>query len=91
MAIDQPNARQAEERLAKILASVLYVEPEEIDRRQTLQALGLDSILAVEFITEVRKEFDREIKLDVLYQHPSIGALAEHLTRENGEWASDRQ
>jgi acyl carrier protein len=81
----QSDLHQAEDRIVKILASILYMELDEIDRDKTLFDLGLDSILAVEFVTEVRKEFVRDVKLDLLYQYPRIGLLAAYLIGESGE------
>jgi acyl carrier protein len=43
--------------------------------------LGVDSILAVEFVTALRAKFDGALSLDTLYDHPGVAKLAEHLDR----------
>lgn len=45
----ESETSQAEDAVVGVLAKILYLEPEAIDRDQTFSDLGLDSILAVEF------------------------------------------
>lgn len=70
-----------EDEIVAVLCSVLLLEPEQIDRSLTFVDLGVDSILAVEFVTELRTRFDGVISLDTLYDHPGVTKLADHLDR----------
>jgi acyl transferase domain-containing protein/acyl carrier protein len=61
------------------LAEVLYTSVDEIDDDETFNALGLDSILGVEFVAFVNRTYGLDEKAGVLYDHPSLGRLAAHV------------
>ena len=70
-----------EDEIVAVLSSVLLLEPEQIDRSLPFVDIGVDSILAVEFVTALRERFEGEISLDTLYDHPGVTKLAAHLDR----------
>ncbi|GAA3755612.1 beta-ketoacyl synthase N-terminal-like domain-containing protein [Salinactinospora qingdaonensis] len=74
-----PLPPHLERELSELLASVLYLAPEELDPRLTFQDLGVDSILGVEFVSLVNERFGVSIKATVLYDHPTPSALAGHV------------
>jgi len=61
------------------LAEVLYTSVDEIDDDETFNALGLDSILGVEFVAFVNRTYGLDEKAGVLYDHPSLGRLATYV------------
>ncbi|MBM7809851.1 acyl carrier protein [Saccharothrix algeriensis] len=77
----RPTGAGTQDEIVAVLASVLLLEPEQVDRSLPFVDIGLDSILAVEFVTALRAGFSGDISLDTLYAHPSVTELAEHLDR----------
>ncbi len=69
----------AEEGLARIWEEVLQVGP--IGVNDNFFSLGGHSLLAVRLMARIRKEFGRELPLNVLFEHPTIGELADLLRR----------
>jgi acyl carrier protein len=55
------NKEKIQKRLIKSLAEALYLEPSEIDADQSFIDLGLDSIVGVEWIKTVNKDFGLEL------------------------------
>lgn len=53
--------------------------PEAIDPDATFDRLGIDSLALLGVIGDLAGELDIEIETSVLFDHPSIRALAEHL------------
>jgi acyl transferase domain-containing protein/acyl carrier protein len=77
-----PTAHQeaaVTEEIGSLLAGVLYLEPGELDRELTFQALGIDSILGVEFVAAVNAAYPVEVKATALYDHPTPVAFAQHV------------
>lgn len=70
--------------LVGILAAVLRLKAERIDVTQTFQALGLDSLLTVKFVTTVNARYGTAVKPDALFDHPTLLELARHVARERG-------
>ena len=64
-----------EEQLATQLA-----EPD--DERSFLE-LGVDSVIATELIEFIRRELDPELSVSVLFDFPSVGQLARHLSKQD--------
>ncbi|MFB8246297.1 acyl carrier protein [Streptomyces sp. NPDC055952] len=70
--------------LVAMLAAVLRLKDERIDVAQTFQALGLDSLLTVEFVATVNARYGTAVKPDALFDHPTLLELARHVARERG-------
>jgi acyl transferase domain-containing protein/acyl carrier protein len=80
--VAQPKADTTAEIRATLraqLAEVLYTSVDEIDDDETFNALGLDSILGVEFVAFVNRTYGLDEKAGVLYDHPSLARLATHV------------
>jgi NADPH:quinone reductase-like Zn-dependent oxidoreductase len=52
-----------------------------IDERLPLLRLGMDSLMAVEFRNILAAAFERPLSATLLFDHPTIGALADFLNR----------
>ncbi|MGW4377902.1 acyl carrier protein [Streptomyces albidoflavus] len=65
-----------------VLADVLLLRPEKIDPRQSFRSLGLDSLLAVEFLAGVNARYGTRIRTTALPHHPTPLSFARHVARE---------
>ncbi len=65
--------------LREELARTLYCDPAEIDDDTSFNALGLDSILGVEFVTFVNDRYALDEPAGALYDHPTLAAFARHV------------
>lgn len=64
------------------LAATLFMEPQELGDDTSFLEVGVDSIIAVQWIKAVNAEFATSAKATVLYDHSTIEALATHLRAE---------
>ncbi|WP_191889189.1 acyl carrier protein, partial [Streptomyces mutabilis] len=77
--------RVSEELLAALqvsLARELFVEVDEVDVDRGFTELGLDSIVGVEWIGAVNKEFGTSVSTTKIYQYPNLRVFAEFLAGE---------
>ncbi|MFO0723577.1 MAG: non-ribosomal peptide synthase/polyketide synthase [Myxococcota bacterium] len=51
-------------------------------------ALGGHSLLAAQLMSRVRKSFEVDLPLSAIFEHPTLGALAQEITRKQGSAAS---
>ncbi|MFI0241468.1 phosphopantetheine-binding protein [Streptomyces sp. NPDC016845] len=65
--------------LRRQLAGLLHHKPEEIDTERAFAELGLDSVLATEFIAGLNHTYGLAEPASVLHDHRSLAALAAHL------------
>ncbi|MGN9796089.1 acyl carrier protein [Streptomyces sp. OZ13] len=70
--------------LVTMLAGVLHLKPEKIDPEQTFRAIGLDSLLVVEFVATLNARYGTAVKAAALFDHPTPLAFARHVARELG-------
>ncbi len=61
---------------------VLGVNPAGLDPEEPLQQLGLDSLMAVELRNRLGQSLGQALPATVLFDHPSIHALVDHLGRD---------
>ncbi|NEQ72612.1 MAG: SDR family NAD(P)-dependent oxidoreductase [Okeania sp. SIO2C9] len=78
----QNNFSQVKETLKQQLAEALYVDISEIEEHKKFVDLGLDSIVGVEWITEINKTYNLNIKATKLYDYPTLLELAKYITQE---------
>ncbi|WP_046744594.1 SDR family NAD(P)-dependent oxidoreductase [Kordia zhangzhouensis] len=69
-------------RLIISLADALYLEPSEIDADKSFTDLGLDSIVGVEWIKTINKEFDLELSSTKVYDYSTVKQLAGYVADE---------
>jgi polyketide synthase PksL len=76
------NKEKIQKRLIKSLAEALYLEPSEIDADQSFIDLGLDSIVGVEWIKTVNKDFGLELSSTKVYDYSTVNKLTAFLEKE---------
>ncbi|WP_330335550.1 acyl carrier protein (plasmid) [Streptomyces sp. NBC_00536] len=62
------------------LARILRCAPEAIDPGTPFTMLGLDSILAAEFVAGINQTWDLTEQTALLYEHPDLAAMAAYVT-----------
>ena len=73
------SAAEIREWLRAAIALELRLEPAALDARRPLSYYGLDSLTAATLSGELGDWLGREMPPDLLVEHPTIDALAEHL------------
>ncbi|MFK0023917.1 phosphopantetheine-binding protein [Streptomyces sp. NPDC090798] len=61
------------------LAGILHCGPGDIDVSAPFAALGLDSILAAEFLAGINRTYGLSEQADLLYDQPDLGAMAAYV------------
>jgi acyl transferase domain-containing protein len=73
---------QLEEELARSLANALCMEQDDIDVEKPFGEIGLDSVIGVEWIQSLNKQYACNLKASCVYDHPTIRELAGFLQEE---------
>src|SRR5439155_10346450 len=71
-----------QEELARSLATVLYMEESAVDLEKPFVEMGLDSVLGVEWIQSLNKQYASSLKATCVYDYPTIRHLAGFLEKE---------
>ena len=71
-----PASDQLQRRLKASLADALFMQASEIDVGKSFTDLGLDSIIGVEWMKEVNKEFGTAVSATRVYDYPNLRELA---------------
>lgn len=66
--------------VAKIWASILKIDEMIINSKSHFFKLGGNSLLAMQLVGQIRKQFDVSYSIEQLYQHASFEAIVETLT-----------
>ncbi|SFG59722.1 phosphopantetheine-binding protein [Streptomyces mirabilis] len=66
--------------LREQLAGILHCGPGEIDVSAPFAALGLDSILAAEFLAGINRTYGLSEQADLLYDQPDLKAMAAYVS-----------
>ncbi|MEU3838478.1 beta-ketoacyl synthase N-terminal-like domain-containing protein [Streptomyces sp. NPDC028635] len=90
-AVPAPAGAGHEERVAGVLttlreqlAETLYCDIHDVDPHASFNALGVDSILGAEFVAFVNNAYGLKEKTGVLYDQPSLTALATYIASRTG-------
>jgi acyl transferase domain-containing protein len=75
-------APQLEEELTRSLAEALYMEESDIDVEKPFAEIGLDSVIGVEWIQSLNKQYACHLKASCVYDHPTIRQLAGFIEAE---------
>jgi acyl carrier protein len=75
------------------IASVVNMDPAQIDVRQTFDNYGMDSLQAVSLSGDLETWLKREISPTVVWDYPTVEQLARHLSENyvNGDSPSISQ
>lgn len=65
--------------LTDTLAKILYVENDAISYDKSFMELGLDSIIGVEWIRKINKEYGLKISSTKIYQYPNVFEFAKYI------------
>jgi acyl transferase domain-containing protein/enoyl-CoA hydratase/carnithine racemase/NAD(P)-dependent dehydrogenase (short-subunit alcohol dehydrogenase family)/acyl carrier protein len=74
--------RELESELRASLAEVLHLKASDVDVDQPFSELGLDSFLGTEWINAINAKYGSALPNIVVYDYPSIKALASFLEQE---------
>ena len=83
-----------QEDLATSFAKILYMKRSDVDVDRKFVDLGLDSVLAVEWIGVINKRYGISITATKIYDHPSIRQLAGLMEKElkkNGDGLNQKR
>jgi len=80
----QTTIADLEKQLGQSLADALYMEVEDVDLNKSFVDLGLDSIVGVEWVNSINKQYQLEISATRVYDYSNIKELAIFLKGEVG-------
>jgi len=80
--VDPGLALRLEEELSQSLAQTLYMEQSNVDVERPFVTMGLDSVVGVEWIHSLNKQYACNMKASVVYDYPTIRQLADFLQKE---------
>ncbi|MET8047826.1 acyl carrier protein [Streptosporangium sp. NPDC005286] len=89
--ITNRDAGEIEEWLIRRVADHVGARAQDIDSRSPLADLGLSSADAVAMSGDLEKRYDVPVQATLLWEHPTIRAIAEHLAEHSaapdGVWS----
>ena len=80
-ATSHPGADRLIQRLRKLAGECLYLPEDQVDTSAELTAIGLDSVLAVEFLAKLNSECGTSLALSEMYEGQTLSGLATALAR----------
>jgi acyl transferase domain-containing protein len=66
-------------RLRAMVGECLYLPADSIEPDAEFTVMGLDSVLAVEFVSRVKTELGAPLTVEALRDHPTVAQLSRHL------------
>jgi acyl carrier protein len=78
-----PPRTEVERTIAAIWQEVLHIE--QVGTQHNFFDLGGHSLLLAQVHSKLRRALDASVSMIDLFQHPTISALAKHLTQHQGE------
>jgi acyl carrier protein len=75
------NATEIETWMISYIAEVIEVDPSKVDVKVPFDRYGLDSSVAIALTNELEEWLKIELDPTLLYDYPTIDALAQHLTK----------
>ncbi|SFY42087.1 phosphopantetheine-binding protein (plasmid) [Streptomyces atratus] len=86
---------EATTRIAEVLreqlAAILCCDAWDINTTAAFNVLGMDSIVAAEFIASVNRTFGLRERSVLLYEHPNLAAVAAYIATRTGAFAQDAE
>lgn len=80
-ALDTIDAKELMDGLIESLAEELYMEPEEINVDASFTEMGLDSIIAVEWVRSINKKYNISINTTKIYQYPDLTSFSKYVLK----------
>jgi acyl carrier protein len=77
-----PSAAEIQTWMISYIAEVMEIDPSKVDVKVSFDRYGLDSSVALALTNELEEWLRIEIDPTLLYDYPTIYALAQHLTKE---------
>jgi acyl transferase domain-containing protein/acyl-CoA synthetase (AMP-forming)/AMP-acid ligase II/acyl carrier protein len=78
-----PSSEAIQAWLVAQIANRTGIDPAELDVRKPLRSHGLDSLANVAITVDLGAWLGRELSLTLIYEHPTIEALAHHLAGDS--------
>jgi acyl carrier protein len=69
-----------EAKVKEVLSELLFMEANEIPTAKSFIDIGLDSIVAVEFVKRLNRELSLSLNVGVMLNYPSVEKLVGHLS-----------
>lgn len=82
MTADASEYQELADWLTMKVAGYLNVAPDTIDVDTPLADCGIDSVLAMKLCTDMQCEKGFDVESTIVWDHPTIDALAVHLAAE---------
>lgn len=76
------SLKNLEKSLSDSLADYLYIKPNDVEIDQKLVDMGLDSVIGVEWIHSINKEYGTSIVATKVYDYPTIREFAKYLSKK---------
>lgn len=76
------SLEKLQKKLTMSLAGVLYIEISDVNIDKKFIDIGLDSIVAVEWIRSINKQYKTSLTATVVYDYPSIRELSTYLYKK---------
>lgn len=83
--MDQITSTTVADWLCERVAEFLDTDPEQIDPDRPLAEYGLDSVYALALCGDIEDEFGIEVEPTLAWDHPTVRAMASHLTSVRSE------
>jgi acyl carrier protein len=80
-AVDLGLAPELEQELVRSLAKALDTEESDIDVERPFGEMGLDSVIGVEWIRSLNKQYASNLNASIVYDYPNIRQLAGFLQK----------
>ncbi|NML17997.1 acyl carrier protein [Azohydromonas caseinilytica] len=80
MSTNSPDLSDLQQLLVKLLARELRLAPEAVEADKPFTQYGLDSIAALTIAGDLEEELSIELESTVLWDCPTVTALAQHLS-----------
>jgi len=71
-----------QEDLTASLADALFMKASEVDSDKKFMEMGLDSIIAVEWIKKLNKHYHTDVSAPIIYDYPNISEFSSYLLQE---------
>ncbi|HMG55397.1 MAG TPA: beta-ketoacyl synthase N-terminal-like domain-containing protein, partial [Kofleriaceae bacterium] len=86
--VDRELARRIRALLEDHVAGLLGLPRAQIDPAAPLSRLGVDSMAGVQLAAALGRQLGRDLPVTLVWNHPSIDALVDHLARTGGDAAA---